>query len=170
MVAHYGQKFDRRYLNTRFMAAGYHGGLPPYPLFDTCLQARRFLKLRSNRLWNIANFFKLDQKTVLDWEDWKKAQHGNKAAMRQVALHCRQDIVTLEQVYILLRGVTHLHFNVGVMEGAKDDKMCRNCGSTSLRRHSHSHHTTANRYPLYHCRKCGAWVRGRNALQGTELR
>ena len=106
LVAHYGDKFDRRYVNAKLLKHN----LPPIPpapglkQTDTCKISREHLKLSSNRLDNISRFLGVPMKRTKNWPaDWLKMTSGDKAAFERVKTYCIGDIISLEQVFLRLR-------------------------------------------------------------------
>lgn len=97
-IGHYSDKFDFKYMNTKFMQYN----LPPInyvALEDTWKIARSGLKLSSNRLDNIARFFKLAPKLETEVIWWYYIIMGKQSYMKKMSKYCRQDVDTLYEVH-----------------------------------------------------------------------
>lgn len=154
LVGHYATKFDRRYLNAKFLQYG----LPPIPSgaelkqSDTCLLARQHLKLSSNRLDNVAQFLKMPMKRKKNWpDDWIKMTKGDKEAFKRVKTYCIGDIVTLENVYKKLRT---LSLNSPNLSHTTNTAVCPACGSSHYFKNGSVSFKGKIRQ-RYVCRDCG---------------
>jgi len=134
IVAHYGQRFDRKFTNTRLLKWGLPG-LPPIPLVDTWRIAKENLALSSNRLKSIERFFELDQtedgfkKTELSADAWRRAPTGHLPSLKYVEEHCEADVIQLKKVYLKLRGMSTTHPNLSVVTELDG---CPICGTVGL--------------------------------------
>lgn len=165
VVTWYGSRFDHRFLNTRMLLHD----LPPLPNpahIDGWRLARRALKLRSNRLQNVARFFGLEDKTPITGEHWRKAIAGYKKSLKYVTDHCYQDIETLEQAFMKLRPVMTTQFNFSLYSD-KEYKVCPNCKSKKIQKRG-TQTTRAKVVQRYHCQSCGAWFKGSRSLMRAE--
>lgn len=157
IVAHYGDKFDRPYFAGRCVI---HGLTPPPPtkMRDTWYIAYRAFKFSSNRLQNLADIFGLGEKKYRkavpdEWPGWwLKAMAGNTTAIAQMAKYCKQDIQTLEQVYLRLQP-----FDTAAPRLLEDRTMCGACGSAVQYRGFAV--LGQNKYRRYQCTSCGKWDR-----------
>lgn len=103
VVAHYGKKFDKTFINTRRLVHGLPL-LPNTKLIDTWRIAKDHLRLNSNRLATlIAALGIKTQKTALSGPIWIKAMAGDRKAIAYVVKHCVADVNALEEVFIKLR-------------------------------------------------------------------
>ena len=155
-VAHYGQRFDLRFLHTRALV---HGIDVPAPvkLIDTWRYARDKLALTSNRLETLASFLNSEhQKYKLPLEAWTLAQHGDPDILREMEEYCINDVLTLEEVYLKLRPLIHDHpYSV---EG--DRTSCPACGSKKVQRRGYRR-TKAFKIERWNCTECGSWYSGK---------
>lgn len=162
LVAHFGDKFDRRFVNGR---CAIHGIKPPSTITkqrDTWRIAKSAFCFSSNRLGNLAMLLGLPeqkhQKTRDEWPGWwLRAMAGDGKAIEEMSKYCAQDVRTLEEVYLRLRPYDNPHPNMH-----PNREVCYSCGGgveyrgTSLVGH--------NRYRRYQCRSCGKWGRDRKAI------
>lgn len=154
LVAHYGDKFDRRYMNAKFLQYG----LPPIvpsPMLkqsDTCKLAKRHLKISSNKLDNLARFLKVSFKRSKNWpDDWILMTQGNKEAFKRVNWYCRGDIIALEQVYNKL-----MPFASPPSYSAKlGAPCCPSCGGLNYIKYG-SHYTKKKVFKRFRCKDCSA--------------
>lgn len=163
LVGHFASVFDRRFIQGR---CAIHGLTPPPPtkMRDTCFLARSAFNFSSNRLENLANMLKLPvkkyRKEVPDeWPMWWfRAMSGDKNAIHAMARYCRQDIETLEQLYLVLRSYDQPHPRL-----VEDRSLCGVCGGEVQYRGTAF--VGQHRYRRFQCVSCGRWDRERKALK-----
>jgi uncharacterized protein YprB with RNaseH-like and TPR domain len=153
-VAHYGERFDARFLRTRCLM----WGIPPFPpvkIVDTWKYARNYLALTSNRLETLANVLGTQNKKYkLPLEVWQLAQHGDRKILKMMEEYCRNDVLTLEDVYNKMRPVIYDHPHCGAGKGK-----CPACGSNKVYKNG----TRRSRVFLYQrwlCMGCGSSFTG----------
>lgn len=110
IVGWYSGKFDAPFLRTRCI---YHG--LDFPLFkeikhtDAYLISKYKLKMHSNRLEAVANFFNIPAKGHrLTPEVWLKCLSGNTEALDFVLTHNIEDVETLRNVFNKIKDYTRL--------------------------------------------------------------
>lgn len=162
-VAHYGKYFDYPYVNTRLL---YHGlnPLPPTRLEDTWWIARKQLKLNSNRLATLTEFFDLTRKTPVSGPHWIKAMAGNPKSLRYVEKHCIYDIDALEEAYNILKQFKP------VFPVKTDGTFCPHChakdkGKAKVLQKRGQALASQKRYQRYQCKKCGLWSQDKRAIK-----
>ena len=155
VVGHYSTKFDTPYINARLL---YHGRkpLPTVRHIDTWRVSKDRLRLNSNRLAAVAEFFDLGDKSPVLGPQWIKAMAGEASALKYVEKHCRIDIEVLEKAYLKIRGLMPQHPNGNLVRGIK--KACPTCGSTHLTRRGYLLSYTS-RKPRFVCPN-GHWSHG----------
>lgn len=149
VIAHNGNKFDIKRMNTRFLKHGLN--LPsPYQSIDTLLHARKKFNIISNRLDYIAsNFLGIEGKMETEKGLWKKAIEGDREALHTMDVYCQQDVRVLEDVYLHLRPYIQPHPNIGLLESS-DKPQCPCCGSTDLKPIG-DYNTYVNTYMSFRC-------------------
>jgi uncharacterized protein YprB with RNaseH-like and TPR domain/predicted RNA-binding Zn-ribbon protein involved in translation (DUF1610 family) len=157
-VTHYGTYYDLPMISTK--RAKYKlPPLAPVKMIDTWKIARYKLKMHSNRLNALAQYFGTkSQKTEITFDDWLGAAAGDKKSIKQVKEHCYWDILTLEEVFNGLKPLvtdmpSQQHF------GNHSGIVCENCGSDHIIK-SGFKVTKVGRYQRYACQNCGHWQMG----------
>ncbi len=149
-----GTRFDLPFLQTRMMKHRL-GFLPPVPHEDGLRTARKSLKMRRS-LDNIQKFFELgtEKEDMNLSKVWVPAAMGNPTALKQVIKRCESDVKLLEEAYILLRPLSKVHPNVGIIDGQPGG--CPICKSTNLVKRGK---LVALRHyrDRFQCKDCGRW-------------
>lgn len=168
LVAHYGDKFDKRFFNTRCVV---HKLEPPPPIKqrDTWKIAKGAFKLRSNRLIDIAMTLGLTeqkhQKTRDEWPGWwLRAGGGDAKAIEAMAEYCKQDVRTLEQLYLRIRQYDNQQHPRFFNSTDKDRPVCGYCGGDVQFRGPV--YIGQKKYKKYVCTVdgCRRWDRTRTAI------
>jgi len=153
LVAHYGDKFDRRFFQGRCLI---NGVMPPPPTKqrDTCLLARRYYNFSSNRLGHLANILHLTaQKQRNQWPDWwLRTLAGDVNALRDMATYCKADVAATEELYLKLRPYDLAHPTL-------ESTGCGSCGGVLISRGYA--YVGVHRYKRTCCKQCGKWSRER---------
>lgn len=158
VVAHYGDNFDLPMLNTRAIL----NGLPPYSTvrsIDTKKVASTVFNFPSNKLDALAKYFGLKGKIKTEFQLWINCLKGKSQAIKEMETYNKQDVLLLEEVYLLLRPYIKSHPNVGAYMD-NDTRVCSVCGSTHLTETNKYQYTNTGKYKLWRC-ECGALSRGR---------
>lgn len=157
-VAHYGDRFDKKFLESRLIRAGLKP-LPPTRSVDTCLIARARLKLSSNRLSNLAKFLrckigKMDKGN--GWPDWWfGALRGDKQSIRNMAVYCCQDVDCLEGIFVRMRSIIPNKYLIDMGVG-KTIWECIGCGGAL--KHSRGFYFSEKKlWNRFQCMGCGKW-------------
>lgn len=154
LVAHFGDAFDRRYLTAKFLKHKLPT-IPHAPLLkqtDTCKLARQHLKLSSNRLDNIASFLGVAMKKSKNWpDDWIKMTKGELGAFKRVNVYCKGDVVSLEEVFLILRAFAKGIPNRNVEE---DGDVCPVCSSGDYVKYGFAW-CKKKKYQRFRCKNCG---------------
>lgn len=171
VVAHNAQQFDHKMLQAR---VAYHN-YPPLPtvkVLDTLILAKKHLRLPSNKLDSIGEYFGLGRKVNHDGISlWKRVQTGDKAAMQEMVVYCKEDTELLTRVYLRLRAFGHAgsEFNAGIYHN-DSVKRCRRCGSHDVHPTGRTTRTALSAFSEYRCGECGAVQRDREATTTRERR
>lgn len=155
VVGHYGDRFDKPYFAGRCVI---HGLTPPPPtkMRDTWYIAYKTFKFSSNRLAHLADILKLKQKKMPKkcpegWPGWwLRSLAGDRKAIKDMAEYCRQDVETLEELYLRLQPFDAAHPRL-VADRAK----CAACGGEIQYRGVAV--AKENKYRRFQCKSCGRW-------------
>lgn len=165
LVAHFGEFFDRPYVEARLIKAG----LDPIPntkQVDTCIIARKKLKLSSNRLGNLAEFLGCSVKKMEKRGGWPKwwmdALRGDRESIKKMAAYCKQDVDCLEQVYLKMRPIIPGKYLVNHAIG-ETVWTCHACGGHK-KQHRGSYFSEMKIWKRYQCMSCGRWGRSIKAI------
>jgi len=160
VVAHNGDRFDMGWVKGRCI---YYGlpPLPPVKQIDTLKVVKREFRFLSNKLEYVAKLLgceeKLKHKEFGGHELWAECLKGNQRAWKEMKVYNKQDVVTLEQVYLRLRPWMRNHPNWGLWENA-GVPTCVACGG----KHIHKRGTTKTGVSVFQrtrCMDCGHWGR-----------
>lgn len=151
IIAHNGNSYDVKVLNTRMAV---HGLEPNHPIIqiDTKLVSKGHFRFPSNKLDDIARTLGIGRKrphTGIDM--WIDCMNGDMKAWKMMKLYNKQDVVLLEQVYLRMRPWMKQHPNMNVLNGTQ--RSCRACGSVNTISRGLSYTATGKRN-RYQCRDC----------------
>jgi uncharacterized protein YprB with RNaseH-like and TPR domain len=102
-VTYYGTGFDLPYIRSR--ALFYKLNPPAYGEnyhFDLYYTVRSKLRLQSNSLVSVCQFFKIPGKGRVDAALWQKARYGDEKSLQEVLKHNLEDVVALEKVHKIM--------------------------------------------------------------------
>lgn len=171
VVAHNGDEFDCKRLNTYFLKNGMKPPRP-YKTVDTKKVARGNFSFISNKLDSLCRELEIGAKMKHGGMDmWKDCLAGKQAAWNQMVRYNKKDVILLEELYLTLRPYMKAHPVV------QPSDSCTHCGSKSSQRHGW-YFTRTSKLARRQCNDCGAWYRGeKDALplvkegsRGTRLK
>lgn len=157
VVAHYGERFDRRFLNSR-LEKHKLPMLKPVVLIDTWRISKDNFVLPGNSLNVLQKFFNSPyQKVDLTYEEWRKVQVGDKKCLSKLVDHCKNDVLGLE--FIFNNHLAHYtnklpNYNLYVTKG-----VCPSCGSDKIFKNGTRPNATGL-WQRYMCRNCFKWALG----------
>jgi hypothetical protein len=154
VVSHNGKNFDHKMLNMRWLI---NGLMPPEPyrVIDTYQLARSNFSFPSYSLGYITK--ELGISTKLSHEGmgmWKKCLAGDPQALENMAKYNDQDIVALEDWYLILRPWIKNHPNIGLYIES-EEPVCSACGSKHLTP-AGEYHTNVSVFKNFRCDECGS--------------
>lgn len=161
IVAHNGDKFDRKKSNQRFLKWGFTPP-SPYQNIDTKKIATTNFSHFSNALKELGRVHELgDKEHHTGFELWRECMRGNPDFWKVMEKYNRQDVVLLEKVYnIMLPWMNgpgkQTKVNQGFWHGGK--MVCPTCGHDHLTQNGY-HRTSVSSFPAYRCDRCGAYSR-----------
>lgn len=171
LVAHNGNKFDRRKANARFILNGIDQP-SPYQMVDTLLIARREFAFNSNSLNNLSSYFDLGKKTPnTGFAMWEGCMDGDPAAWEMMEEYNIQDVLLLEELYLKLRPWSGLPGKPAAPNRnhwkADGHMGCPKCGSDNIITRG-THRTGAAEYPTVKCLDCRGYSKLRQKTKGTR--
>ncbi len=171
VVTQNGVKFDMKKLNARFIL---NGMKPPssYKNIDTLLIAKSHFGFTSNKLEYMTDklckkYKKLPHAKFAGYELWKQCLLGNIDAWEEMKEYNTYDVLSLEELYTILRPWYKKHPNPNLYHDG-EETYCT-CGSTNLV--ANGFHTTGvSKFVRLSCQDCGAEVRERVNILTKEKR
>lgn len=157
-----GKRFDIPHLNREFLE---HRLLPPAPYeqVDLLTTAQRKFLFGSTRLQHLLDQLDLGSKLETGGFDlWVRCLAGDELAWRTMEQYNRQDVVVMEDLYLLLRPWISQHPNVALHDGVAG-LVCPRCGSADHQRRGYRV-TGAAKYARFQCSACGGYFRQRLAV------
>lgn len=171
VITQNGKKFDVKKLNARFIINGFQ---PPssYKHIDTLEIAKRKFGFTSNKLEYMTDklcvkYKKLKHGKFPGFELWKECLVGNIEAWDEMEEYNRYDVLSLEELYYILRPWDNKHPNFNLYQDDVETT-CR-CGSSKLAKDGFAY-TNLSKFQRYRCTDCGAESRGRTNLLDKEQR
>ncbi len=169
-VAHYGSKFDIRFLRSRYARANLPP-LKPIKTHDTWRVLKDRFLITDNRLASALKFFKAPtQKMELPWRVWQAASRGDVKALTVMRSRCHSDTAGLAWLfYNHLRNHTNGTVNRALaydkttiddaaIYGRLKKQRCPTCaGVGKLKREGFLYTKIAVKVQMS-CRACFAWV------------
>lgn len=162
VVAHNGAKFDLPTIQGRAMVLG-HRPPSPYKIVDTLLVARYEFNFPANSLEHLAILLDVQKKGGHEkfpgFELWQECMRNNPEAWKEMKIYNKQDVETLEKVYLKMLPFMKRHPNVAVFQEA-DALLCPKCGSNHIQSRGYVT-TNVFKYKKFQCQSCGGWSRTR---------
>lgn len=166
IVGHNGDNFDWK----KFLARCAIHNLPPPPrpqFVDTLKVARGCFGFDANDLRFLARVLKVPAKKDVP-PDWDLVAIGDEDEIKRCLKYNRQDIRTLEPVYLKLRPFMKNHPNVNVAHNLPVD-VCPTCASPELHHRGFQYSRTGKRQRMQ-CQECGAWCQGSKSVKGVKVK
>lgn len=164
VVAHNGDAFDIKKINSRLITNGFK---PPSPFktIDTLKAARRSFKFDSNKLDNIGRYLNEGRKIPNTGADlWRGVvEDGDPKSWRIMRRYCKQDTELLARVYERVKPWMVNHPNMNLYRAYRDRPpgvACPTCESTNTQRRGVQVKLSTRRI-RYRCQGCGAWFSGK---------
>jgi len=156
IIAHYGQKFDRCFINSRIEKHGLPP-LKPVRLIDTWRISKDNFALQGNSLNVLLKFFNApDQKVDLTYEEWRKVQRGDLKSLKKLRDHCRNDVAGMAWIF-----ENHLSHYTNYLPNHNlykkgEENVCPHCGSKEIMKKGFVYTRTAVNQQ-YQCKSCRRW-------------
>lgn len=166
-ITHNGDKFDLPKVRARMVIQGLEP-FAPVRSIDTCQQAKRVFGFTSNKLEYISNVLAPEMKKSKHLKFpgftlWEECMKGNPEAWNEMEEYNKQDVKTLEAVYLAMRPWMTQHPNFALHDDTTEEAQCPKCGSTHLHKRGFSY-TGVSKFQRLRCVDCGSWSRERYTL------
>jgi hypothetical protein len=164
VVAHNGDAFDIKKINSRLITNGFQ---PPSPFktIDTLKAARRAFKFDSNKLDNIGRYLdegrKIPNTGAALWRGC--VEDGDPKSWRTMRRYCKQDTELLARVYERVKPWMVNHPNMNLYKAIRDRPPgipCPTCESTNTQRRGVAV-KLKTRCHRHQCQECGSWFSGK---------
>jgi hypothetical protein len=156
VVAHNGNAFDIKKINSRLAVHGHHSP-SSYKKVDTLQIARSVFKFDSNKLDNLGRYLGEGRKIPNTGAAlWRGCCDGDAKSWQVMKRYNKQDVALLQRCYDRLKGWAPNHPNLNIISGRD---ACQTCQSTNVKK----------RGPLpvkggfkqrFQCSDCGSWSTG----------
>lgn len=172
VVAHNGRRFDTKKINARFIL---NGMTPPSPyrVSDTLETAKRNFAFTSNKLQYLTDKLcdtkKRSHSKFPGYVLWQQCLLGNMEAWDEMELYNRDDVLSLEELYLIMLPWDDKAPNHGNFVDS-DSPVCPKCGSVHLELQAKPYRTNVGQYELFLCNACKGWSRGRKLMNTLEQR
>lgn len=166
VIAHNGASFDVKKANARFIK---HKLPPPspYKIIDTKLVAKKYLKMDSNKLDDIGDYFNIGRKiNTGGFELWLGCESGDPKSWRKMCKYNMQDVVLLEKVYLEMLPYMTQHPNLALMIGER--RACPNCQSINITKQG-TRASQTNIFQNWKCSDCLSWHQS-PLKEGSQIR
>lgn len=153
-IAHFGDKFDFRFIRSRCL---FHGikPTPVVPQIDTYKLAKKYFHLNANKLDYLGTYLKVGRKHHTTFKLWADCANGKKSAIKEMAAYNKQDVLLLEKVFLAM--LPHVESKINHNLFSDNEKVvCDNCGSHRIQKRGFLVSKVLRRQ-RYNCKKCGAW-------------
>jgi hypothetical protein len=159
VVAHNGDAFDIKKVNTRFLV---HGLDAPstYKTVDTLKIVRKHFKFESNKLDDLGPMLGLGEKAPSGgMKTWFGCMEGDPEAWEKMKGYNVQDVYLLDSIHLKVRGWSATYPNVNLYEARKTAHLCPCCSSKNVQRRGFQHANSFS-YQRWQCQDCGKWYKG----------
>jgi hypothetical protein len=170
VIAHNGDSFDIKKLNSRFIM---HNMRAPsaYVTIDTRKVAKKYFRFDSNALNEIGQYLGEGKKESTGGFDlWDECMKGLPLAWAKMKKYNVRDITLLERIYLRLRPFMNNHPNLNVIAHPNDhSEHCPACLSANLQKRGFVI-TRTGRKQRFQCNDCGTWSSGPYEKANIALR
>lgn len=168
VVAHNGDRFDIKKINTRLLIHNIHPP-SPYKTLDTLKLAKKYFGFNSNKLNDICHLLGFGRKLQTGGFDlWLKCYEGDVKAWAKMKKYNAHDVVLLEKVYNKFRAWHSTHPNI-TLKQQNTKYLCPACGSPKTQQRGW-YYISKYRVKRHQCTSCGKWSKGeREKIPGDIL-
>lgn len=171
VIAHNGDQFDIKHLNTRFLMNDMYRP-SPYRTIDTLQVARRAFMMPSFKLDEMNKMLGLSVKRPTNmqlWADCVQNKIESADALVRMQEYNKQDVFILEELYLKIRPWINSHPPLSLYMDT-DKEICPTCGNENLDWSLGHYYTPAGKYRAFRCEGCGGIGRSRFSALSKEER
>lgn len=166
LIAHNGDKFDLKTLNSRLMVNNIEP-LGPLVTLDTLKEVKKIARFSSNKLDYLGKVLCGHRKLKTDSELWLRVLRGEKKAVNEMVRYCKQDVLLLEEVYLKIRKYIKGH---PVLHPHKGEVVCPICGSKHATKDGVRRTKSGILYQRYRCQDCGSRFQKVKSIINTDYK
>jgi len=152
VVGHNSDQFDLKKINAKLIKYGFE---PPsaYKQVDTKKVHKKLTNTDSNKLNDIADFYKIGRKVETSKDLHRKCLQGDKKAWEEMKIYNKGDVVLDEKLYMKERGWdTSQQVNMNLILNTMS--CCPRCGGEQIIKAGFKYTATCV-YQTYRCLNCG---------------
>jgi len=128
VVGHNAKSFDVKWIMWELLKQRIPA-FPTYKVVDTLTMMRQKFRAPSNRLNYLCQvLFGKEKAETGGFGLWHAVMDGDKAALKRMISYCKQDVLLLEELYLLIESYFPAQTHVAVLNG-KERFCCPNCAS-----------------------------------------
>ena len=170
IVAHNGDKFDIKKLNTRFLLNSFTPPVP-YKQIDTLKICKRMFGFDSNKLDNLLKeMYGYGKDEVGGFDTWRGCMRGDMDSWDTLIEYNKADVTKLERLYLDMRAWDKLHPSAATHGGSAGKRVCTVCGSENVSATDRTYSTGVSQFRVYTCGDCGSHMRDRASMLTAEQR
>jgi len=161
VIAHNGDRFDIKRLNTRFLLAGFSPP-NPYKSIDTLKIAKRAFAFDSNKLDHLLKVCFGDAKLETGgFKTWVGCLKGDAESWETMIEYNKGDVTKLETFYLYIRPWDKFHPSSATWGGVSTAPVCTRCGSENVEPTGATYATGTGVFDVWGCDDCGGKMRTR---------
>jgi len=152
IIAHNGNNFDLKWINTRCLMAGV-GPMPIITPVDTLRMTRSKFRFQSNRLDYLSKRMGGDGKLHTDFGLWVKTCLGDKKALREMVEYCKNDVVVVQDYHKWIQSFCNAESHAGAAMG-RGRWTCPHDGSENVTKNGSRHTSMGIKKWKMQCKDC----------------
>lgn len=170
VIGHNLDKFDIKKINARFILNGFTPP-SPYITIDTLKMTKKTFNFTSNKLEYLTDKLceskKLKHGKYPGYSLWKECLLGNEQAWDEMKEYNIMDVVSLEELYNVLKPWYPNHPIIYTPE-EPEDYICPKCGGMHVQKRGTYATKSGIKYQRFQCQSCFGWSKGRYAQGNRE--
>jgi hypothetical protein len=170
IVAHNGDRFDIKKLNTRFLLNSFTPP-SPYRQIDTLKIAKRMFGFDSNKLDDLLKeMYGYGKDETGGFETWRGCMRGDMDSWDTLIEYNKGDVTKLERLYLDMRAWDKMHPSAATHGGSTGKRVCTVCGSEDVKSTDKTYSTGVSVFRIFTCGACGAHMRDRASMLTSDQR